>query len=189
MREFFAKESDHFDTQMASQKWPEMEDMANFKESAIYKDEFGQALLNENTYSSALYMRIFAHEVFSNFKETIQNHFDNDSKSSRWVLRFDFQKNAVTIWEKISGFKGLHWASQIQEWVYNIVNAAAQMIAIYMVGALLVGLCLKSHLREQTVESMPWIFSLLVLCGLVIFLYWWYRKERTQEFDDVRDLI
>jgi len=67
-----------------------MEDMANFKESAIYKDEFGQALLHENTYSSALYMRIFAHEVFSNFKETIQNHFDNDKKSSRWVLRFDF---------------------------------------------------------------------------------------------------
>ena len=88
-----------------------MEDMVNFKESAIYKDEFGQALLNENVYSSALYMRIFAHEVFSNFKETIQNHFDSDNRSSAWVLRFDFQKNAVTIWEKISGFKGLHWAS------------------------------------------------------------------------------
>ena len=122
--------------------------MVNFKESAIYKDEFGQALLRENTYSSALYLRIFAHEVFSNFKETVQNHFDNDSKCSRWVLRFDFQKNAVTIWENISGFKGLSWAAQLQEWVYNVVNAAAQIILIYMVLALIVGLCLASHLRE-----------------------------------------
>lgn len=111
MRKYFARENE--DAENRFTKWPEMEDMPNFKESAIYKDEFGQALLHENTYSSALYMRIFAHEVFSNFKETVQNYFDNDSKTSRWVLRFDFQKNAVTIWEAISGFKGLSWAAQL----------------------------------------------------------------------------
>ena len=69
LREFFGKEERDYDSKLT--KWPEMEDMPNFKESAIYKDEFGQALLTENSYSSALYMRIFAHEVFSHFKETI----------------------------------------------------------------------------------------------------------------------
>jgi len=53
------------------------------------------------------------------------------------------------------------------------------MIAIYTFGALLIGVCLKQHLRDQTVASMPWIFALLVLCALVIVIYWWYRKERT----------
>lgn len=63
------------------------------------------------------------------------------------------------------------------------------MIFIYMIVALLIGICLKQHLRDQTVESMPWIFALLVACAIVIFCYWWYKKERTQQFDEVRDLI
>jgi hypothetical protein len=69
-------------------------------------------------------MRIFAHEVFSHYKETIQNHF-SDQRSANWILRNDFQKNAVTIWEKISGFKGLSISAEIQTWTMNILNSAA----------------------------------------------------------------
>lgn len=52
-----------------------MEDLERFRDSAVYNTQHGKKLLTDNQYSSALYMRLYAHEVFTTFKEAVLNHF------------------------------------------------------------------------------------------------------------------
>jgi len=133
-------------------------------------------------------MRIFAHELFAGFKETLLAHF-SDRKSRNWILRNDFQKNAVKIWEQISLFEGMSLFGNLQGYVMNLWVAFSQMILMEALLTLLVGLCLKQHLRDQTVECLPWVLTLIAGCTLIIFAYKYYAHEKTQMFDNVKDLL
>lgn len=71
----------------------------------------------------------------------------------------------------------------------NILNSAAQMIFIEMTFTLIIGLCLKQHLRDETVICLPWIIGLLLCCALIVLAYRYYKSEKTQQFDNIRDLL
>ena len=101
-----------------------MEDLKQFPDSNVYKNKFGQILLQENWYSSALYMKLYAHEIFPTFKEAMSGHF-SDRKSRRWVINYDFQSNCVKIWEQICGFQKISVFNTIRDWVLNLWYASS----------------------------------------------------------------
>lgn len=123
-------------------------------------------------------MKIYAHEMFATFKEAMTSHF-SDSKSRRWVQNYDFQNNAVKIWEEICEFQKISIFSSIQSWVLNLWYSASQMILIFILFIAFVGICMKEHLRDQTVACLPWIICLIIACLAVIFIYRFYKKEKT----------
>ena len=97
---FFATEAKNAE----KHDYPELEELDNFKSSSLYNDPVGKELLTGNEFSAALYLRMFAHEKFSIFKETMAKQFA-DKKDNGWTIRNDFQKNAVKIWQQITDFK------------------------------------------------------------------------------------
>jgi hypothetical protein len=50
-----------------NREFVEIEDFDNFKNSAIYQDEFGNNMVEESVYSSAMFLRMYAHENYARF--------------------------------------------------------------------------------------------------------------------------
>jgi len=72
---------------------PALQDLPNFKSSALFADGIGQRLLNANQYSLALFLRMYIQERFSGYKETIGLRFKDEKeepKCSNWSVKNDF---------------------------------------------------------------------------------------------------
>ena len=65
LEEFFDKEVKIIKAH--NREFVELEDFDNFKNSAIYQDEFGKEMVEESAYSSAMFLRMYAHENYAKF--------------------------------------------------------------------------------------------------------------------------
>lgn len=65
IEEFFDREVKIIEA--SNRKFVEIEDFENFKKSAIYQDVFGNNMVEESQYSSAMFLRMYAHENYAKF--------------------------------------------------------------------------------------------------------------------------
>ena len=144
---FFATEAKNAD----KHDYPELEELDNFKTSSLYNDPIGSSLLQGDEFSASLFLRMFAHEKFSSFKESMAKRFA-DKKDKGWTIRNDFQKNAVKVWQQITDFKRHGALEAIQKWILGVVVQVFTVIIILDFIAMIACLCLEEHLRAATVK-------------------------------------
>ena len=112
-----------------------MEDLARFNEAAVYKTHYGQRLLNDSPYSSAIYLAQFAHEMFAAWKESIISQY-SPIQRDKWEINNTYQKSSFEIWEQISHYTSdTIWDKSIT-WTFQTFNAACQMILVFELSAI-----------------------------------------------------
>jgi len=81
--------------------------LKNFKETAIYKDENGERLrVSGNNSMIALFMAMFAKEVFPKFNEVFRTHFEKcDTLPPNFTATNDYKGNVIRIWQKINEYQ------------------------------------------------------------------------------------
>ena len=174
VREFFKGEERRY----ASTFWPEMEDLTRFPEAAVYQTQYGQQLLTGNPYSSALYLKIFAHELYAQWKECVLVHFSH-IKKEKWEINNTYQKNAFEIWEQISHYRNDTVFDKIILWTIQTFYAACQMIFIFELAAIIIAPMIAYHYAEQTLLSLPYTLCCIFVCACYIVYNIWWRRERT----------
>lgn len=124
-----------------------MEDLSRFSEAAVYQTHYGQKLLTDNPYSSALYLKMFAHELFAQWKECILVHYSHIQKE-KWEINNTYQKNAFEIWEQISHYLADTVFDKMILWTVQMFYAACQMIFVYELGAIIIAPMIAGHYAE-----------------------------------------
>jgi hypothetical protein len=95
LEEFFAKESEI--VKAGNTFIPELEDFEGFSKSAIHQDQVGNHLVHDSQHSAAMFLRMYAHEHYARFQQTLINQF-SDRLSENWKIYNDYKKNAIKIW-------------------------------------------------------------------------------------------
>ena len=67
-------------------KPPQITDLPDFKDCAIYKDSKAMKLRNGNNACISLYMEMYAQECFPKFNETVKHHFRDKVEHSHWTV-------------------------------------------------------------------------------------------------------
>lgn len=137
LEEFFDKEVKIIEA--SNREFVEIEDFENFQNSAIYQDEFGNNMVEESVYSSAMFLRMYAHENYARFQLALQNQF-SDKLAENWKITNDFKKNAVKIWQQITNYEAFDLEKKIQKWCKTVFYSYCILTLIATTIAVLVGL-------------------------------------------------
>ena len=95
----------------------------------------------------------------------------------------------MRIWQQVTDYNDHGTFQVIQAWIVNAVIGAFQFILIVTLLAAVVCLCLASHLRAQLVNSLAWVLIPSIFLGVILWLHRRALKNKTQQFDKVRDLV
>ena len=137
----------------------------------------------------ALFLRLLAQEVFPRFREVIDENFGH-KRDKGWVVRNEFQKNEVIIWEKLTDLKVVYDPlHEIQTWTLSITNRASQMIFISVLLTLIISLFMKKELVEETARCLAISIPTLVLTALLSFGHRYYTRARLHDFSQITDLL
>ena len=131
---------------------------------------------------------MYAHEIFSTFKEQIDVHFGS-IKSHNVYLKSEFQSDTAKIWSDINMYEDQFMMKVAQKWTVLMVVSASQMIVILGLLTTFWGLVLGEHFREMLKKQSPWMIGLITVAALIIAIERYLRKEKNNRFANVRDLI
>ena len=78
---------------------PDMEDLSRFKKASYWDDEMSQKLLFGNEFSTAMFVRLFAQEMFCQISICLAKHYtDNEKRTFDMEVNCDCRQDAGNIW-------------------------------------------------------------------------------------------